>query len=280
MRRATQLWAANANIKNMQKQNLLRFIASIVIIFVVAFGIKMALAWTSPASAPPTQSITLGDITGVTVSPGITGGGTSGTVNIGPDTTYLQRRVSGTCAAGSAMRVVSADGTVTCETAGGGGGDITEVNTLSGSGLTGGATSGAVTLRIGFPSLDCSPGEVRTFDLDSGAYICALLQGMTMTTYNGNLGGYSGAAAKCAAEYPGTHMCSAHEINLYLQSGGSLGVGTYWYSTGTFVIPTTFTNLADCLGWTSSNSIYGGAVFGTYPSFAYCNSLHKIICCT
>ncbi|MGD8968540.1 MAG: hypothetical protein PVI07_13605 [Anaerolineae bacterium] len=37
------------------------------------------------------------------------------------DTTYLQRRVSGTCESGNAIRVIDEDGTVTCEPVGGGG---------------------------------------------------------------------------------------------------------------------------------------------------------------
>ena len=36
--------------------------------------------------------------------------------HVAADTSYLQRRVSSTCADGSSIRVIAADGTVTCQT--------------------------------------------------------------------------------------------------------------------------------------------------------------------
>jgi len=76
------------------------------------------------------SSAATGDITGVTAGTGLSGGGDSGAVTLNADATYLQRRVSSTCAAGSSIREIAADGTVTCETDDAGGtGDITQVRT-------------------------------------------------------------------------------------------------------------------------------------------------------
>lgn len=63
--------------------------------------------------------------------------------NIDPAT--VQKRVSGICAAGTALSQVNSDGTVTCAPVG----DITAV--AAGTGLTGGGTSGAVTVNVAVP---------------------------------------------------------------------------------------------------------------------------------
>ncbi len=75
-----------------------------------------------------TQLNSKGDITGVTAGTGLSGGGTSGTPTISANTTYLQRRVSSSCAAGSSIRAIAANGTVTCEAGGSGGGPIWSIS--------------------------------------------------------------------------------------------------------------------------------------------------------
>src|SRR5262249_4102023 len=87
-----------------------------------------------------------GTITGGAAGPGLVGGGQSGQVTLSVDVAQVQQRVGGSCPAGSAIRAVNQNGTVTCEGAAGGTGDITAV--IAGPGLTGGATSGEATLAI------------------------------------------------------------------------------------------------------------------------------------
>jgi len=67
------------------------------------------------SAAPTCVPIGGGDITAVNAGTGLSGGGTSGNITLSADTSYLQRRVSGTCSLGYSIRVINSDGSVSCE---------------------------------------------------------------------------------------------------------------------------------------------------------------------
>lgn len=85
-----------------------RFVSSVFILVSIAITTVFAQGQLGPQA----------DITAVTAGSGLAGGATRGSATLAIDATYTQRRVTGTCAAGSAVGTVNSDGTVSCNAVG------------------------------------------------------------------------------------------------------------------------------------------------------------------
>jgi hypothetical protein len=87
---------------------------------------------------PDASVQTSAGVSSVSASAGINGNVASGVLTLTGDTAYLQRRISGTCAAGSAVSIVNSDGSVGCQTVGSGGGSVVPPLILSANVVGGG----------------------------------------------------------------------------------------------------------------------------------------------
>jgi len=89
----------------------------------------------------------------------------------------------------------------------------------------------------------------------------ATYAGATSALYNGAQGGYGAVNTLCAAEFPGSHVCSTGEIIFSINTGkfAAFPAGaTMWISNG----PPGYTATAnDCIGWTSAADTPAG-VYG------------------
>ena len=87
-----------------------------------------------------------GTVTSITAGSGLTGGSITSSGTLAADTTFLQRRIASSCPAGSSIRAIAADGSVTCQTDAIGTGTVTSIAT--GAGLTGGPITGSGTIGL------------------------------------------------------------------------------------------------------------------------------------
>jgi hypothetical protein len=108
-------------------------------------GIKFPDGTTQTTAATGGGS---GDITSVNAGTGLSGGGLSGDITLNVNTGIIQTRVNDSCSANQAIRTINSDGTVMCENVASENGEITSVN--AGLGLSGGGTTGNVTLDVDF----------------------------------------------------------------------------------------------------------------------------------
>ncbi len=106
--------------------------------------------------------------------------------------------------------------------------------------------------------------------------------GYTSLKFNGNVGGYAEANAKCSAEfgtqYPGAHVCTPTEIVTMNQPklvtvGNVTPAGFAWVSKGPSAYDASETN--DCRGWSANsdaanpaNTISGATWSNTSSTFA------------
>jgi hypothetical protein len=173
-----------------------------------------------------TDQIGSGDITGITAGTGLTGGGTSGSVLLAADTSYLQRRVSGAAGNGEYIRAINGDGSVTTATDQIGSGDITAVS--SGTGLTGGGTSGPVALAA-----DTSYLQRRVSGAaGNGQYIRAINGDGTVVTApdqigSGDITGITAGTGLTGGGTSGSVLLAADTSYLQRRVSGAAGNGQY-----------------------------------------------------
>jgi hypothetical protein len=187
-----------------------------------------------------------GDITSVTAGTGLTGGGVSGAVTLNADTTYLQRRVSGTCPTGQAIRVINSDGSVTCQSTSGSGGG-TQYKTI--------AATQCRALNSSDTGISSCSGGGHTRTGTSSSWPCLLRPSSTTTveTY------------ECPFELP--HGAELEEVTVYgrdTSASGYLEAVLFRMGVGSFggmTVSSTFGNT-----WQNSGvSFSGGNV--SFPIF-------------
>jgi len=133
-------------------------------------------------------------------------------------------------------------------------------------------------------ALDMGGGGIRLGGVTRTSWPSGLgvYVGRTTAQYTGNMGGYTGANERCAAQYPGSHLCTASELLNSINQGINIDGGWAWYSTGTLMDTNTNRLVSDCSGWTQSGNFWGGhrtRGASLSPAWNWCDNPHPLMCC-
>ena len=199
-----------------------------------------------------------------------------------PSTTQL--RVGGTCAAGSSIRQINADGTVVCQLDIAGTGDITGVTTAAGSGLAGGAATGNVTLTVDTATIQarvtgvCPAGNYVASVNANGSVNCSAdavggsgdITDITTPAVGGLTGGVAsgGATLSIATGGVGTAQIAAGAVTMS-KTNTPMGYAALVSSNGSgsvFGAPTTFTENGSCLVTAEAFNSSSNSAFRVRPA--------------
>jgi hypothetical protein len=210
-----------------------------------------------------------GTITGVapTSGSGLTGGGTIGSVSIGTDLNVLQKRVSGTCASGSSISAVNADGTVACLA--GSTGTVTSVT--AGNGLLGGTITSTGTIDVDTSVVAL---KANTWSLNGNAGVGTSFLGTTDNTLlllkvNGTTAGQLQPTTPASPFYDSPNVIfgsSANNVSAGVV-GATVGGGGSRSTSGSFN-----NGVSSSWGTVSGGSSNGAGGFGAFVGGGNANS--------
>ncbi len=166
-----------------------------------------------------------GGVTSITAGTGLTGGTITTTGTLAADTAYLQRRVSGTCPAGSSIRTIAADGTVTCEVddTGPASAFVQGGNAFGATAVLGTNDNNSVVINIGgVPSVRVQPTGASP-NIMVGNDSCAFLSIERVPTVGAGVGG----AVIAGGGAPGGTVdgCGAGDFHKIWDNNGTIGGG-------------------------------------------------------